>query len=152
MFGLVWAMSKVIQVCNFGVICTIIMVTSQVETRYQNDTKWPTFDSVLGLLTDVMIPLPNLYQASYHVECWYMWAWANLIAHINVVNLCSQGSCLTSQRPSYVLGKVTPSYINVYMCAHDLFIRGAIYFVKKIIRYGISQNKGKFLYFNTPYQ
>ena len=29
---------------------------------------------------------------------------------------------------------------------------GAIYLAKKIIRYGTFQNKGKCLYFNTPYQ
>ena len=28
---------------------------------------------------------------------------------------------------------------------------GAIYFAEKIIRYNIFQNKGKCLYFNTPY-
>jgi hypothetical protein len=48
-------------------------------------------------------------------------------------------------------GGVTPSYINAYMCTQYLFIRGAIYPAEKIIRYGISQIKGKCLYFNTHY-
>ena len=30
--------------------------------------------------------------------------------------------------------------------------RGAIYLAKKITRYGIFQNKTKWVYFNTPYQ
>ena len=47
---------------------------------------------------------------------------------------------------------VTPSLINAYMCAQDLFIRGLFTLEEKIIRYVIFQNKGKCLYFNTPYQ
>jgi hypothetical protein len=41
------------------------------------------------------------------------------------------------------LGEVTPSYINAYTCAHDLFIGGLFTLQKNIIRYGIFQNKGK---------
>ena len=48
-------------------------------------------------------------------------------------------------------GGVTPLYINVYMCAHVLFIRG-LYFVENIIRHDISQNKDRCLYFNAPCQ
>jgi hypothetical protein len=33
-----------------------------------------------------------------------------------------------------------------------LIYRGAIYPAEKIIRYGIFQNKGKWLYLNTSYQ
>ena len=50
------------------------------------------------------------------------------------------------------LGEVTPSYINAYTCAHDQFIRGGIYHVEKIIRYGVFQNKSNCLYFTTHYQ
>ena len=37
-----------------------------------------------------------------------------------------------------------------YTCAHDLFIWGAMYLNEKIILYGISQNKGKFLILIHP--
>ena len=48
-------------------------------------------------------------------------------------------------------GEVTPSYINAYTCAQNLY-QGIIYLVEKIMRYGIFQNKGKCLYFNAPYK
>ena len=40
--------------------------------------------------------------------------------------------------------------ILMYTCALNTYLSGAIYLVEQIIRYGISQTKGKFLYFNTP--
>ena len=59
------------------------MVTSQVETRYQNDMKWPTFDNVLALLTNVIIPLPKLYQTSWLAIDHEAY---NILCHVMIMN------------------------------------------------------------------
>ena len=67
---------------------------------------------------------------------------------IDIVCKTIIGDNLPTERPTELkdnLGRVTPTYINAYMCAQDLFMGGAIYLAKNIVRYGIFQNKGRCL-------
>jgi hypothetical protein len=106
--------------------------------------------------------ISNVYEVFLHkIQSWYIILNHFNLSLIRVMELCNR-PCL-HPRPLahardlalydklmiYARGGALPLIFCIHVHSGPIYW-GAIYLAKKIIRYGIFQNKGKCLHFNTP--